>query len=89
MNPRSRVEGTTLMYSSGPPSQVYEVHPGEETVAVRATEAETDVDKPTTEDARKALEVAMKYFELNSIHLRADELETLEEFMERVKSDMT
>jgi succinate dehydrogenase flavin-adding protein (antitoxin of CptAB toxin-antitoxin module) len=31
----------------------------------------------------------MKYFELNSIHLSADELETLQEFMERVDSDMT
>jgi hypothetical protein len=68
---------------------VYEVRPGEKTVAVRATEADTEVDKPTTEDARKALEVTMKYFELNSIHLSADELETLQEFMERVDSDMT
>jgi hypothetical protein len=68
---------------------VYEGRPGEETVTVRATEPETEVDKPTTEDAWKALEVTMKYFELNSIPLSADELKTLKQFMERVKSDMT
>jgi hypothetical protein len=74
---------------SGLHSQAYEVCLGEETVAVRPTDAETEVDILTAEDARKAMEVIMKYFKLNSMHLSAAELIVLQGIMERVESDMT
>lgn len=89
VNPKLISERTNLMYISGLPSQACEVCLGEEKGAVRPTEAETEVDILTAEDARKAMEVTMKYFELNSMHLSAAELKILKGIMERVERDRT